>query len=44
MNLKGYILSIVISIPFVYAVSILCSPYPGRLAARVKPVEALHYE
>ena len=44
ISMKVYIWSIVISMVFVYALSILCGLYPGRLAAIVNPVEALHYE
>jgi putative ABC transport system permease protein len=44
VSTKVYIASIVISMAFVYILSILCGLYPGLLAAKVNPAEALHYE
>jgi putative ABC transport system permease protein len=44
VSTKVYIASIVISMAFVYVLSILCGLYPSRLAAKVNPAEALHYE
>ncbi len=44
VSTKVYIESIVISLGFIYALALLCGLYPSRLAAKVNPVEALHYE
>lgn len=44
VSTKVYIESIVISLGFVYSLAILCGLYPSRLAAKVNPAEALHYE
>ncbi len=41
---KVYIASILISLGLVYALAVLCGLYPSRLAAKVHPAEALHYE
>jgi putative ABC transport system permease protein len=44
VNTRVYISSIVISLGFVYALAMLCGLYPSRLASKVNPAEALHYE
>ncbi len=41
---KVYAISIVTSLALVYALTVLCGLYPGRLATKVQPAEALHYE
>ncbi len=41
---KVYFYSIIVSALIVYLLTILCSLYPGWLATRVQPAEALHYE
>ncbi|MBX7222052.1 MAG: ABC transporter permease [Blastocatellia bacterium] len=39
-----YFTSLVISLGIVYGLTVLCGLYPGWLATRVQPSEALHYE
>jgi putative ABC transport system permease protein len=39
-----FLLSVVISAAIIYAVVLLCGWYPSRMATRVQPAEALHYE
>lgn len=39
-----YIASFALSILVLYALTMLCGLYPSRLASRVQPAEALHYE
>lgn len=41
---RVYAISTVISMALIYLLSVLCGLYPGRLATRVQPAEALHYE
>jgi putative ABC transport system permease protein len=41
---KVYAVSIIISLAFVYLLTALCGLYPSRLATKVQPAEALHYE
>jgi putative ABC transport system permease protein len=41
---KIYFYSIVTSALLLYLLTILCGLYPSRLATRVQPAEALHYE
>jgi putative ABC transport system permease protein len=41
---KVYAVSIIISLGFVYLLTALCGLYPSRLATKVQPAEALHYE
>jgi putative ABC transport system permease protein len=36
--------SIVLSVAAIYGLTLLCGWYPSRLATRVQPAEALHYE
>jgi putative ABC transport system permease protein len=36
--------SVVLSAVAIYALALACGYYPGRLATRVQPAEALHYE
>ncbi|MSS70185.1 MAG: FtsX-like permease family protein [Candidatus Latescibacteria bacterium] len=38
------IISLAISIGFMYLLTVLCGLYPARLATRIQPAEALHYE
>lgn len=50
LNLLGfatprvYAVSIVISLAVIYLLTIFCGLYPSRLATKVQPAEALHYE
>lgn len=39
-----FVASIVLSVATVYLVTLLCGWYPSRLATKVQPAEALHYE
>ncbi len=39
-----YAASFALSILTIYALTLLCALYPSRLASRVRPAEALHYE
>jgi putative ABC transport system permease protein len=39
-----FVTSIVISVTAIFAITLLCGWYPSRLATRVQPAEALHYE
>ena len=39
-----YVLSIALAALVIYGLVIVCSLYPGRLACRIRPVEALHHE
>ncbi|MGH9840303.1 MAG: ABC transporter permease [Blastocatellia bacterium] len=41
---KVYAISIVLSLALIYLLTIVCGLYPSRLATRVQPAEALHYE
>ncbi|HYP28043.1 MAG TPA: ABC transporter permease [Blastocatellia bacterium] len=42
---KGvYVSSLVISLVLIYILTALCGLYPSRLATRIHPAEALHYE
>jgi putative ABC transport system permease protein len=41
---KVYIFSVVLSLLLIYGLTLLCGLYPSRLATRVQPAEALHYE
>jgi putative ABC transport system permease protein len=41
---KVYAVSVIISLAFVYLLTALCGLYPSRLATKVQPAEALHYE
>ena len=41
---KVYMYSLAISMLSMYTLVVVCSLYPGRLAASVPPAEALHYE
>ncbi len=44
ISTKVYMTALVISVLFIYLVTILCGLYPSWLAARVQPTEALHAE
>ena len=39
-----YALSLALAALIIYGLVIVCSLYPGRLACRIRPVEALHHE
>ncbi|MFN7930232.1 MAG: FtsX-like permease family protein [Blastocatellia bacterium] len=39
-----YLSSLLISLVLIYALTMICGLYPSRLATRVQPAEALHYE
>lgn len=39
-----YATSIIISLALIYLLTIVCGLYPSRLATKVQPAEALHYE
>ncbi|HET9532462.1 MAG TPA: FtsX-like permease family protein, partial [Blastocatellia bacterium] len=41
---KVFFYSVVISVLLIYGLTILCGLYPSRLATRVHPAKALHYE
>ncbi len=41
---KVYAVSVVLSLALIYLLTIICGLYPSRLATRVHPAEALHYE
>lgn len=41
---KVYVYSILISLALIYLLTIICGLYPSRLATKVQPAEALHYE
>ena len=46
LNYTGgiYALSLAFAALVIYGLVVACSLYPGRLACRIQPVEALHYE
>jgi ABC-type antimicrobial peptide transport system permease subunit len=39
-----YLYSIALSVILIYALTFICGLYPGWLATRIRPAEALHYE
>jgi putative ABC transport system permease protein len=41
---KVYTISLIISLVLIYLLTLICGVYPARLATRVQPAEALHYE
>jgi putative ABC transport system permease protein len=41
---RVYLISLLVSLVLVYLLTIICGLYPSRLATRVQPAEALHYE
>jgi putative ABC transport system permease protein len=41
---RVYLISLLLSLVLVYLLTIICGLYPSRLATRVQPAEALHYE
>ncbi len=41
---KVYVASILISLAVIYLLAAFCGLYPSRLATKVQPAEALHYE
>jgi putative ABC transport system permease protein len=42
--LSVFVLSLVLSVVAIYALTLLCGWYPARLATKIQPAEALHYE
>jgi putative ABC transport system permease protein len=44
ISAKIYLYSILASALMIYLLTILCGLYPSRLATKVRPAEALHYE
>ena len=44
ISAKVYAYSLLISVLLIYGLTLLCGLYPSRLATRVQPAEALHYE
>jgi putative ABC transport system permease protein len=44
ISAKVYAWSIIISIAVIYLLTTVCGLYPSRLATKVQPAEALHYE
>src|SRR5581483_4112522 len=41
---RVYVYSLLLSLALVYVLTIICGLYPSRLATKVQPAEALHYE
>lgn len=41
---KVYLISILVSLGVIYLLTAVCGLYPSRLATKVQPAEALHYE
>jgi len=39
-----YLMSLIVSLAFMYGMSVLCGLYPSWLAMEIEPAEALHYE
>jgi ABC-type antimicrobial peptide transport system permease subunit len=39
-----FVTSIAVSAAVIYGLTLLCSWYPSRLATKIQPAEALHYE
>jgi putative ABC transport system permease protein len=39
-----FVLSILLSVVAIYVLTLLCGWYPARLATKIQPAEALHYE
>jgi putative ABC transport system permease protein len=44
ISAKVYAWSIIISVAAIYLLTTICGLYPSRLATKVQPAEALHYE
>jgi putative ABC transport system permease protein len=44
LSAEVYLDSIAISLVLIYLLTLLCGLYPSRMATRVQPAEALHYE
>jgi putative ABC transport system permease protein len=44
ISTKVYVVSIIISLVMIYLLTLVCGLYPSRLATKVQPAEALHYE
>lgn len=42
--LPVFVLSIVVSVLAIYALTLVCGWYPAQLATKIQPAEALHYE
>jgi len=41
---KVYLYSLLLSLALIYLLTMICGLYPSRLATKVQPAEALHYE
>lgn len=44
LSTEVYVYSVLISLALIYLLTLLCGLYPSRMATRVQPAEALHYE
>jgi len=44
LKISVYFYSIAISMLLIYLLTFICGLYPGWLATRIRPAEALHYE
>lgn len=44
ISLRVYVMSMIISVILIYALTVLCGLYPSRMATKIHPAEALHYE
>ena len=42
LPVENYVIAIIFSILFIYALVIVCSLYPGKQAAAIYPADALH--
>jgi putative ABC transport system permease protein len=41
---RVFVLSLLLSVVLIYLLTLLCGWYPSRLATKIQPAEALHYE
>ena len=41
---RVFVASIAISVAAIYLLTLACGWYPSRLATKIQPAEALHYE
>jgi putative ABC transport system permease protein len=39
-----WLVSIAVSVAVIYLLTLVCAWYPSRLATRIQPADALHYE
>ncbi len=44
ISLRVYVISMIISVILIYALTVLYGLYPSRMATKIHPAEALHYE